>query len=95
MAARLPARPALAGPGDKLVEDRLPGASLLPRSGEGFGVCCPPQIDADLTGLRSNLGQVFKFQADDGLPSPLNKCGESLGRLGHACPGLSRSGQMD
>jgi hypothetical protein len=49
MAARFPVRPALAGPGDKLVENRLPSASLLPRSGEGFGVCCPPRIDAVLT----------------------------------------------
>jgi hypothetical protein len=49
MAARLPVLPALAGPGDKLVENRLPVASLLPRSGEGFGVYCPPQTDAVLT----------------------------------------------
>jgi hypothetical protein len=79
MAARLPVRPALARPGVELVEDRLPGASpgLLPRNGEGFGACCPPQIDADLTGLRSSSGQVFKFPADDGFPSPPNKCGES------------------
>jgi hypothetical protein len=93
MAARLPVLPALAGPGLELVDDRLPGASLLPRNREGFGVCCPPQIDADLTGLRLSSGQVFKFPACDGLPSPPDKCGSPLADLAvpvPACVGLGR-----
>jgi hypothetical protein len=51
MAARLPVRPALAGPEDELMENRLPGAGLLSRSGEDLGVCRPPQIDAVLAWL--------------------------------------------